>query len=293
LILDDPIKALDPATAAKCWEQGIKGAMAGKTRVLVVNSQMLPRFASDSAVTRLIIVDKDGDSAAGKIVYNGRPDGMSEELTAKLGDGYQIDTSTEGIAKLKAAETSTDTAAAPEEAPKTESAETGDEATEKPAPKQEEEVVEKPVAKEKEGEKKKEEEEEPEKGSIVGGIVAYCKRMGPWILLSAVGMVATQAAELGLYAWYEHWAKDTFRFGFRKNYIIASEYLSQLSQRGLCFLSGTLSDQCSRCSPCGRRSPVYASLPGADGRRRWCQGREGHPSRPVQEAQRSCYAVRY
>jgi ABC-type transport system involved in cytochrome bd biosynthesis fused ATPase/permease subunit len=41
LILDDPIKALDPATAARCWEQGIKGAMRGKTRVLVVNSQML------------------------------------------------------------------------------------------------------------------------------------------------------------------------------------------------------------------------------------------------------------
>jgi hypothetical protein len=34
-------------------------------------------------------------------------------------------------------------------------------------------------------------------------------------------MIATQAAELGLYAWYEHWAQDTFRFGFRKNYAIA------------------------------------------------------------------------
>ena len=45
LILDDPIKALDPATAAKCWDEGIKGTMAGKTRVLVVNSQMLQRFA--------------------------------------------------------------------------------------------------------------------------------------------------------------------------------------------------------------------------------------------------------
>ena len=44
-ILDDPLKALDPATAAKCWDHGIKGTMSGKTRVLVVNSQMLERFA--------------------------------------------------------------------------------------------------------------------------------------------------------------------------------------------------------------------------------------------------------
>jgi hypothetical protein len=34
-------------------------------------------------------------------------------------------------------------------------------------------------------------------------------------------MIATQAAELGLYGWYEHWAKDTFKLGFRKNYAIA------------------------------------------------------------------------
>eukprot|EP01043_Picozoa_sp_COSAG02_P083082 COSAG02_NODE_21173_length_799_cov_1.030000_2_plen_88_part_00 len=34
-------------------------------------------------------------------------------------------------------------------------------------------------------------------------------------------MIATQAAELGLYAWYEHWAKDTFKLGFRKNDLIA------------------------------------------------------------------------
>ena len=42
------------STAARCWESGIKGTMAGKTRVLVVNSQMLQRFASDSAVDRSV-----------------------------------------------------------------------------------------------------------------------------------------------------------------------------------------------------------------------------------------------
>ena len=62
-MISDPIKALDPATAARCWDMGIKGTMAGKTRVLVVNSQMLQRFASDSAVSRLIIVENDGTAA--------------------------------------------------------------------------------------------------------------------------------------------------------------------------------------------------------------------------------------
>ena len=72
--------------------------------MLVVNSQMLQRFATDTAVTRLIIVDKDGDNASGKILYNGPPNGMSDELVASLGDGYTIDFSAEGIAKQKVAD---------------------------------------------------------------------------------------------------------------------------------------------------------------------------------------------
>ena len=103
VILDDPIKALDPATAAKCWESGIKGVLAGKTRVLVVNSQMLQRFATDKAVTRLVIVAKDDDKASGKILYNGKPDAMPKELAAELGDGYAIDFSEEAIKKAEAA----------------------------------------------------------------------------------------------------------------------------------------------------------------------------------------------
>lgn len=103
VILDDPIKALDPATAAKCWESGIKGTLSGKTRVLVVNSQMLQRFATDKAVTRLVLVAKDDDNASGKIVYNGKPGGIPKELAAKLGDGYDIDFSEEAIKKAEAA----------------------------------------------------------------------------------------------------------------------------------------------------------------------------------------------
>ena len=60
-----------------------------------------------------------------------------------------------------------------------------------------------------------------QEGSIPGSVIAYCKRMGPWIVVSAVGMVLTQAANLGLYAWYEKWAKDAWGLGFRKNYAIA------------------------------------------------------------------------
>ena len=111
VILDDPIKALDPATAARCWEKGIKGTLAGKTRVVVVNSQMLQRFATDKAVSRLIFV------ADGRIVYNGRPDGIPSTVAQNLGDGYQIDFSDEAIAKAKAEAEAAARAPEPEEKP--------------------------------------------------------------------------------------------------------------------------------------------------------------------------------
>ena len=213
LILDDPIKALDPATAAKCWDNGIKGTMAGKTRVLVVNSQMLQRFASDSEVSRLIIVEKDDENGAGHITYNGKPSDVPQTIQTRLGDGYAMQSSEAAAANVAAKEKAAAEARA-EAAPEKTAAE-----------KQEEEKV-AAVKAVKAAVKAaipatKKEEPQPTKGSIPGAVVAYCKRMGPWIVVSAVGMIATQAAELGLYAWYEHWAKDTFKIGFRKNYAIA------------------------------------------------------------------------
>jgi ABC-type multidrug transport system fused ATPase/permease subunit len=109
VILDDPIKALDPATAARCWESGIKGTLARKTRVLVVNSQMLQRFATDAAVTRLIIVES-GAEGVGKIAFNGSPSEMPKSLAERLGDGYNIDFSEQAVA----AQLAKDLAAAPE-----------------------------------------------------------------------------------------------------------------------------------------------------------------------------------
>lgn len=189
-----------------------------------MNSQMLARFASDKAVTRLIIVDKgDGDAIeSGKIVYNGPPGGMSDDLISRLGDGYKIDVSMEAtikqtvsdIPESKGTSNSSGVADSLEtDAPKQilKPADTDDTTT----PKEETEPSTSEPANPKD-------EEGPKKGTIVGGVISYCRRMGPWIILSAGGMIATQAAELGLYAWYEHWAKDTFNFGFRKNYLIAS-----------------------------------------------------------------------
>jgi hypothetical protein len=96
VILDDPIKALDPSTAARVWEKAIKESLAGKTRVLVCNSQMLQKFASDKAVDRLIIIERDstdGDGNGGRpgtIAYDGPPMGMPQGLRDRLGDGYQM-----------------------------------------------------------------------------------------------------------------------------------------------------------------------------------------------------------
>ena len=206
-ILDDPLKALDPATAAKCWERGVKGTMAGKTRVLVVNSQMLQRFASDNEVSRLIIIERN-EAGAGHITYNGKPSELPQSVQTRLGDGYSM-SETRTVEPEPVDWAKKQGAVCPPAAPL--AAEPKDEATAAVTAKAEAKPEVKPEVKKK----------EPAKGSIPGAVVAYCKRMGPWIIVSAVGMIATQAAELGLYGWYEHWAKDTFRLGFRKNYLIA------------------------------------------------------------------------
>ena len=70
--------------AVKCWSTGIKGTLSGKTRVIVLNTQMLQRFASDAAVDRLVIVE------AGRVTFNGRPGDMPQEHQDRLGEGYAV-----------------------------------------------------------------------------------------------------------------------------------------------------------------------------------------------------------
>lgn len=262
LILDDPIKALDPATAARCWDLGIKTAMAGKTRVVVVNSQMLQRFASDSAVTRLVIIE--GGDSAGRITYNGKPADMPQTIQNRLGDGYcmaQCITNTLDESVRTQAPDSEALTKKPElqasmvhfysgdgqELPLVEEYSKGEASMVDFYSQggQEHALVEwysadrvrglarqthrnaadtagnSKARDESSTERPKPKMAEKNKGSIPGSVVAYCRRMGLWIVVSAAGMMATQAAGLGLYAWYEHWAKDTFKFGFARNYVIA------------------------------------------------------------------------
>ena len=293
LILDDPIKALDPATAAKCWDQGIKKTMAGKTRVVVVNSQMLRRFASDSAVTRLIIIDKDEEASTddglvpGKIIYNGKPDGMSDELVAKLGEAYKIDFTNNDTLTVEdnAGGTAYPPCAADNSEPP-DAATTENSASTKPVDPPQvsdsvDEDVGKPAAPTSSNTADEKVKEEAKTSSLVGAIIGYCKRMGPWIILSVVGMVATQAAELGLYAWYEHWAKDTFKFGFRKNYLIASEYRGAATieiRFGFSYwiAPNILTTVGWSNSLGGRRCPVHTTLSGINGWCGWCGSIQVH-----------------
>lgn len=253
LILDDPIKALDPATAARCWELGIKTAMAGKTRVVVVNSQMLQRFASDSAVTRLLIIEGGGTAGSvGRITYNGSPAGMPQAIQDRLGEGYCMTSSpaaAQGISHtppvdksvrkvVPASETNTTSLTTKLEldASMVEfysqcgqeyalvewySANNGRGVTKKTQKNAFDVGNTKAKGEDSSTERAKPKKAEKNKGSIPGSVVAYCRRMGLWVVVSAAGMMATQAAGLGLYAWYEHWAKDTFKFGFARNYAIA------------------------------------------------------------------------
>eukprot|EP01043_Picozoa_sp_COSAG02_P016625 COSAG02_NODE_736_length_17865_cov_9.190420_5_plen_325_part_00 len=206
--------------------------MAGKTRVLVVNSQMLMRFASDQAVDRLIIVENEGegDITPGRITYNGPPSELPECVEARLGDGYSISpragADCEGKTQLLAEAGGTafkpsekilgDETSTTSEEQKTE---VEAEASEQKS------VKETPTAATTTTKEKLKDQTKPPPAkaqvSIPGAVVGYLTRMGPWIVVSSGLMIATQASGLALYAWYEHWANDTFKLGFRKNYLIA------------------------------------------------------------------------
>ena len=220
VILDDPIKALDPHTAAAVWDN-IKPLLAGKTRIMVVNSQMLQRFASDKAVNRLIIVENTGDKTAGRITYNGKPADMPISLQDRLGDGYtMIPTGSDAVAEMPAKLA----IEVPTPAKKPAAAASGGDdspgAQHDNLMKAKKEVLQKKQKEETKKEEKKKKKDD-EKGSIPASVMAYCKRMGVWILISAGGNVLNQVAMLVLYGWNERWAADAFGWGFGRNYAVA------------------------------------------------------------------------
>ena len=47
--------------------------------------------------------------------------------------------------------------------------------------------------------------EEEDKGSIPASVLAYCKRMGMWLVVSAAGNVLNQGAAVMLFLWNEKW----------------------------------------------------------------------------------------
>ena len=214
VILDDPIKALDPATAALCWQQAIKGTMAGKTRVLVVNSQMLQRFASDKAVDRLIIVEKGGDDQPGRVTFNGKPSEMPASIPERLGDGYRIPDE-----PVEEPDEPTDDAmmvgyyVGNGEEPSVAACYSG---AGKGDPKEEPEAA----GKKKDKKKKRQKfQVKGDKGTVFAAVTNYCRRMGPWIVISGVLMGANQAANIVTYRWNSVLAANPQRF--RVNYAIA------------------------------------------------------------------------
>eukprot|EP01043_Picozoa_sp_COSAG02_P009580 COSAG02_NODE_327_length_24561_cov_92.867754_19_plen_797_part_00 len=227
VILDDPIKALDPHTAAKCWDN-MKDVMAGKTRVMVVNSQMLQRFASDKAVSRLVIIENTGDGTPGRITYNGKPSDMPISLQQSLGDGYVM------LDEAPPVELGTSDASAEKTAAKGDVKGTPSSSKEetKVAPESPGARHDRVIKEKKEGGKTSKNAKqgskndgEKKKGSIAAAVTAYCRRMGPWILVSACGNVLSQTAGLGLFWWNEKWANDSWGLGFVSNYVIAVGFM--------------------------------------------------------------------
>jgi ABC-type multidrug transport system ATPase subunit len=223
VILDDPIKALDPHTAAKCWDN-MKDVMAGKTRVMVVNSQMLQRFASDKAVSRLIIIESTGDRTPGRITYNGKPSEMPISLQQSLGDGYAMLDEAPPVESVTTEETALqgDVKGTPPS-----SKEKTRVPPESPGARHDRSVREK-KQRGKKLENAKEDSQKgvkKKKGSIAAAVTAYCRRMGPWILVSACGNVLSQTAGVGLFWWNEKWAHDSWGLGFTSNYFVAVGFM--------------------------------------------------------------------
>lgn len=227
VILDDPIKALDPHTAAKCWDN-MKEIMAGKTRVMVVNSQMLQRFASDKAVSRLIIIEHAGDGTPGRISYNGKPSEMPISLQQSLGAGYamldeppQVEAESDDNTAAMAPQATATVEKGPPSSKKEAKI-----ATESLGTKHDRIIRDKRSAKPAKSEKDDSKKDgETKKLSIAAAVTAYCLRMGPWIVVSACGNVLSQTAGLALFWWNEKWALDSWGLGFKTNYVIAVGFM--------------------------------------------------------------------
>jgi ABC-type multidrug transport system fused ATPase/permease subunit len=241
VLLDDPIKALDPSTAARVWEKAIKKSLAGKTRVLVCNSQMLEKFASDKAVDRLVIIQSDESDSVGRVVYNGPPAEMPQSLQEQLGDGYQMQQQEErerASSDLPVfGEPNLPETAAP--AATTESA--AETQAEQPIPAQQlqkeqpqdSKPADPPAVPE---QQQPQQPQQPHRESVPRAVLDYCVRNGFWIAGSIVCTVLAQSGQLVLFQWNDIFAKDTFRLGFKKNYAIA--IVLMLASQGSKLLKG-------------------------------------------------------
>ena len=218
IILDDPIKALDPTTAARVWEKAIKTSLRGKTRVLVCNSQMLEKFASDKAVDRLIIMERDDDDSPGRITYNGPPSGLPQSAQDRLGDGYRIQEQEEFPDLQVFAEDEPNQPTAPQPEPEPEPQ---PEAEPEPEPAPEPQPEPEP------------QQQEEFKESVLRAVVSYCLRNGVWVVGGIVCTVLAQYAHVALFQWNEQLVKP---LAFRKNYLIA--VFLMLASQGTQLLKG-------------------------------------------------------
>lgn len=91
VFLDDPVASIDNEMVASAWKAAVLQAMCGTTRIVVVNSQLLPRLGPDA--DRIVLLED------GKIVYNGRPGSIMAdvELVNRLGTSYVVPPRRRGV----------------------------------------------------------------------------------------------------------------------------------------------------------------------------------------------------
>ena len=75
VLMDDPVAALDNHTIEAVWESAVLKAMSGATRIVVLNTQLLPRLVHTA--DRVVVLASD-EHGVGSVAFNGTPNEFKE-----------------------------------------------------------------------------------------------------------------------------------------------------------------------------------------------------------------------
>ena len=75
VLMDGPVAALDNHTIEAVWKSVVLKAMSGATRIVVLNTQLLPRLVHTA--DRVVVLASD-EHGVGSVAFNGTPNEFKE-----------------------------------------------------------------------------------------------------------------------------------------------------------------------------------------------------------------------